>query len=160
MICVDYFLLSHQVVFPLHILHHGIELLVIARVVESYPMKYLRTVRYRPSSLHLDRSIAYPHASKSTLKSYYNFSNARTNASLIYFFLNRQRPCINPIPTWNYCTCYYGVEKCCIYCNDIKIIMMLSQNNPLLILLQNVSSFEFIAIITIDIITLLLIIVI
>jgi hypothetical protein len=52
-ICVDDGLLAHQIVIP-HFdgLYQGIEILVISRVVEDFPMKYFRMITNMLSSLH------------------------------------------------------------------------------------------------------------
>jgi hypothetical protein len=58
---VDYYLLSHQIVFPLlHNLHQGIELLVIGRVVKNFPMKYFRMVAYSLPPYIKTTPITYP----------------------------------------------------------------------------------------------------
>jgi hypothetical protein len=52
MICVDDGLLSHQIMLPLFDnFYQGIELLVIDRVVEDFPMKYFRMIADKPSSM-------------------------------------------------------------------------------------------------------------
>lgn len=60
-IYVDYCLLSHQIMLPLiHNLHQGIDLLLIGRVVNKYPIKYFKMVAYEPSSLHQDHFHSIP----------------------------------------------------------------------------------------------------
>jgi hypothetical protein len=52
-ICVDDGLLAHQIVLPLFdILYQGIQLLVIIRLFEDFPMKYFRMIVDMSSSLH------------------------------------------------------------------------------------------------------------